>query len=289
FGLAAIAPACGPGFEGAGSLEVRVHAEESITGGLPAAPPAGGFEDGWSLVYERYLIDVGHVRIASSRGDAVAVPAAFSEGDRVFDLTSTAGHSMFLLSDTPALRYDRVSYRTVPASAATTFEDTVSSADRTAMLGASTWITAVATRGAERVRIDWRFTEAYEYHDCEGPPDRPGLGAVVSPGARTTLNLTIHGDHWFWQSLGVDGSPVRFDPIAHADTSLPPYRGNGDGETSRDELAAVLLADVPVADGEFNPAGRPVSTLGDFMRWTTGTNGHIDGDGVCVSRTLVAP
>ncbi len=281
--------ACGPGFEGTGSLEVRVDAEEAITGGLSAAPPAGGFTDGWSIAYERYLVDVGHVRIASSRGDTVAVPVAFSEGDRVFDLTSTSAHPMFLVTDALAARYDRVSYRSVAATATTTFEDTIPPGDRAAMVGASTWITAVATRGAERVRIDWRFADSYEYHDCEGPPDRPGLGVVVSPGARTALHLTIHGDHWFWQSLGVDGSSVRFDPIAHADTARSPYRGNGDGVTTLDELDAVLLADVPAADGEFNPEGRPVSTLADFMRWTAGTNGHIDGDGVCVSRALPTP
>ena len=52
------------------------------------------------------------------------------------------------------------------------------------------------------------------------------------------------------------------------------------------ELDAVSLVDVPARDGTFNPAGRPVTTLGDFMRASTGTNGHIDGDGICQSRPL---
>lgn len=287
--VACIVAACGPGLEGTGSLEVVVEAEGSITGGIAAAPPTGGFADGWSIAYERFLVNVGHVSIAASQGLAAVVPAVWADGDRVFDLTSTTAHTMFLVNDTPATRYDRVSFRSVPTSAGTTFEDSISPGDRAAMLGASTWITVVAARGAERVRIDWRFADAFEYHDCEGPPDRPGSGTVVSPGARTTLRLTFHGDHWFWQSLGVEGSTVRFDPIAHADTAVPPYHGNGDGETTLEELAEVLLADVPAADGEFNPEGRPVSTLADFMRWTSGTNGHIDGDGVCVARTLPTP
>jgi hypothetical protein len=281
---------CGP-VVGEGALQVVVEAEGTITGGIPAATAnaQGGFADGWSLVYERYYIDLGSVHIAATQSDTVAIPSDAAQGDRVFDLTHPGTHPFFTVTNVPAHRYDQVSYRSVPASATTTFEDTIPPADQAAMIGASTWITAVATRGSESIRIDWRFTNAFEYHDCEGPPDIPGLGTVVASGGTSTLRFTIHGDHWFWQMLGVDGSPVRFDPIAHADTNTYPYRGNGDGESSLDELSAVLLADVPPADGEFNPEGRPISTIADYMRWTTGTNGHIDGDGVCASRVLSMP
>jgi hypothetical protein len=283
------ASGCGGVAPTSGTLSVFVEAEDTITNGIPAASGTGeGFADGWSLAYERFYVSVGAVQItATNEGSVTAPPIA--TGDRVFDLRATGPHEFFTVTDVAARRYDQVSYRSAPVSSATTFEDTIPAADRDAMQGSSTWITAVATRGSERIRIDWKFREGFEFHDCEGPPNRPGLGTVVASGGTSTLHLSIHGDHWYWQTLGVEGSPVRFDPIAHADSTAGPYRGNADGEVTLDELAAVLLADVPAEDGVFDPAGRPVSTIAGFMRETTGTNGHIDGDGVCASRSVPAP
>lgn len=292
---AAVFASLGAGCSGVGAtggtLVVSVEAESTVLGGIPAASAQNGgegFADGWSLAYERFYVSIGAVRVAASAGDAVTVPAD-AQGDRVFDLRASGPHVLFSADDVAAHRYDQVSFRSVPAGAATTFEDTIPSDDRAAMNGVSTWITATATRGTERIRIDWKFDRGFEYRDCEGPTDRPGLGTVVASGGTTSLRITIHGDHWYWQALGVEGSPTRFDAIAHADGNTLPYRGNGDGETTLDELGVVLLADIPATDGTYDPAGRPVTTLADFMRWTTGTNGHIDGDGVCASRSASVP
>ena len=184
-----------------------------------------------------------------------------------------------------ARRYSQVGFRNAAASAATRFSQSIPMADRAAMMGVSTWVTGVATRAGRTVRFDWQFREGWEYSGCEGPASRPGPGTVVREGGVTPLRISIHGEHYYWQSLGESGAS-RFDVIANADTANAPYQGNGDGLVTLDELDRVGLASIPAADGQFTPNGRPVTTLGDFMRWTTGTNAHIDGDGVCRGRRI---
>jgi hypothetical protein len=282
--LSSALASCGAG--GSGTLNVVVEAEDTITDGIPASTAVGttGFADGWTLRYEFFYVDVGRVAIADAQNNRVEVPTTFAGGDRVFDLRAAPTTAMFTVTDVPPRRYDRVSYRSVPVSATTTFADGIPAEHRAMMQGYSMWFRATATKGTRTIRLNWMFRDGYEYADCAAPEGTPGLGVVVTQGGTTTARLTIHGDHWYWQTLGMEGSPTRFDPIANADTTTGPYRGDGDGETTLAELDAVTLADVPPADGTFDPAGRPVTTLGDYMRATTGTLGHLDGDGVCASR-----
>jgi hypothetical protein len=277
-----VTAACAPG---TGGLQLVAEGEATITSGIAArtTPGGDGFEDGWSLQYERFYVSIGGITVRDQTGAQVALPGA-ANGDRVLDLRRSVPGVLAEAPMAAARRYDRVGYFTRPVTSATTFVETIPSADRDAMRGVSTWITATATRGARRVRIDWQFREAWEFYDCQRPEGMAGEGVVVREGPTTTLRVSVHGDHWYWQTLGAEGSATRFDPIANADTMAGPYRGNGDGEVTLDELAAVSLADVPAVDGAFNPSGRPVSNLADYMRQTTGTIGHIDGDGVCRSR-----
>lgn len=275
--------ACAPS---EGTLRVLVEAEDTIVNGIPAqmGSSSEGFEDGWSLTFERFYVNVGQVTIADSQGHQVSVPMAFASGDRVFDLKRSPQTELFTVTRVPARRYERVSYLSLPAGP-TTNMDAVPAEDRPGMMGVSTWITAVARKPGRRdIRIDWKFTDGWEYFDCQGPEDRPGPGTVIAEGGTTTLRITMHGDHWFWQRFAQEGSPTRFDPIANADTMMGPYRGNNDGQTTLEELDMVPIALVPPADGAFNVGGRDITTLGEYMRASTGTNGHIDGDGVCRSR-----
>jgi hypothetical protein len=262
---------------------VVVDAEEAITQGIPAREGASreGFADGWALTYTRFWVTLGRVELAASDGARVAVPAAWASGSRVVDLRAGVQEA-FTVQGVAPRRYDLVGYQSLPADGATEYPPGATQEDRRAMAGHSTWIEARATRGMRTVRLSWRFSEGWRYRACEGPETRPGRGAVVASGGSTVLALSIHGDHWWWQTLGQEGSPVRFDPIANADTAMAPYQGNGDGEVTLEECDRVGLALVPPADGVFNPLGR-ATTLGAYLRQSTGTNGHIDGDGVCAA------
>lgn len=286
---AALLGACGDdGASGTGTLTVVVEAEDAIVEGIPARAMGGGegFSDGWSLTYQHLYVNVGQVALADAAGNRVAVPMDAAGGSRIYDLARGTTQEFFTVGGVPARRYDRVSYRSAPVDASAGLGPGVTADVRTTMAGASTWLQATATKGGRTIRLDWRFREGWQYSECQGPETRPGAGFVVASGGTTTLRLSLHGDHWYWQTLGQEGSPTRFDPIANADTMAAPYRGNGDNAVTLEELDLVNLADVPTVDGVFNPAGRPVTTLGAYMRASTGTNGHIDGDGVCSSRAL---
>ncbi len=277
----------GGGGGGGGTLRVELEAEDTVTEGIgPAAMgSAQGFADGWTLRFERFLVSIGGIAVADEGGAAMAVPASWASGHQVFDLRNGSGTELFTLPSVEARRYSRVSFESRVVGGETRFAERVSMTERVGMQGASLWLTAVATRGPRTVRIDWKFREGWGYRECQGPEGRPGAGTVVREGGVTPLRLTIHGDHWVWLNLGESGG-ARFDAIANADTMAAPYRGDGDGTVTLEELDRVPLASVPAADGSFNPNGRPVTTLGDFMRWSTGTLGHIDGDGVCGARRL---
>ncbi|MBI5515717.1 MAG: hypothetical protein HY909_18185 [Deltaproteobacteria bacterium] len=280
----ALAAGCGVGpGQAPGTLRVVLEAEETITQGIPArvGTSGEGVQDGWALTYTRFWVVLGRVELSSAAGARVVVPTAWATGSRVVDLRAGTQDAFTVQGVAPA-RYDRVSYESRPADASTEYPAGASMADRQAMLGSSTWIEVTATRGARSVRLSWRFSEGWRYSDCEGPETRPGRGFVAASGGATVLALSIHGDHWWWQTLGQEGSPVRFDPIANADTAMAPYAGNGDGEVTLEECERVGLAQIPPADGVFNPLGR-ATTLGGFLRESTGTNGHIDGDGVCAA------
>lgn len=282
-GLLVAAAGCAPG---EGTLQATMESEESIVDGIgPAvAGRPGGMADGWTLRYERFYINLGYFRVADEDGAAVAIPAEYAAGEQVYDLRNELGAVLFTVPAT-ARRYGQVGFRNAATGAATRFSARIPMADRAAMMGVSTWVTGVATRSGRTVRFDWQFREGWEYSGCEGPASRPGPGTVVREGGVTPLRISIHGEHYFWQSLGESGAS-RFDVIANADTNTAPYQGNGDGLVTLDELDRVGLASIPAADGQFTPNGRPVTTLGDFMRWTTGTNAHIDGDGVCRGRRI---
>ncbi len=281
--LLASGAGCAPG---EGTLQATLESEESIVDGIGAAVAGrpGGITDGWTVRYERFYMNLGHFRVADEDGAAVAVGPEQASGEQVYDLRGEVGTVLFV-APAEARRFGQVGFRSAPAGATTRFSAAIPMADRAAMMGVSTWVTGVATREGRTVRFDWQFREGWEYSACEGPPSRPGPGTVVREGGVTPLRISIHGEHYFWQNLGESGAS-RFDAIARADTMDGPYRGDGDGIVTLAELDRVALASIPEADGRFAPNGRPVTTLGDFMRWTTGTNAHIDGDGVCRGRRI---
>ena len=71
----------------AGSVQVFVEAEASITGGLAAGMGEEDIADGWSVMYDEFLVTVGNVRAA--RTDTMA--ALGDASAFVMDLKQHAG------------------------------------------------------------------------------------------------------------------------------------------------------------------------------------------------------
>jgi hypothetical protein len=248
--------ACGGG-EDPGTLEVRIYGEEFIEEGIPAA----AFEDGWAVSFDRFLVAVGGVRAA--RGDGT--PAISDDTVRVFDLApSSSGDGVVVLSAAVAGgAYDHVEYSIRPATAAAVAGN-AAAADVSLMRdgGYSLYIEGTATRGGESVDIVWGFTNTTRYTECRS--------AAVVDGGSAVAQITVHGDHLFFDDLFAEEPLMKFDLVASADA-------DEDGMVTVAELAGVDIS----ARADYGVGSEDIDDLGAFIAYQTGTVGHIDGEGHC--------
>lgn len=234
------------------TLEVRVFGEAFIEAGIPAA----AFVDGWAVTFDRFLISVGEVEVAG----ALEQPRF-----QVFDLARPSdgvGHE--LAAATVAYgRHDDTRFVVAPATDAVAGNASADDLKTMQAGGYSVYVAGEAIRGDAAVRFAWGFTTRTRYTACESLADvRDGDGASVQ--------LTIHGDHLFYDDLTSETPNVRFDLIAGAD-------GDGDGEVTQAELTAVDLR--PLSD--YQVGGADIVDLWRFIEQQTTTLGHIDGEGHC--------
>ncbi len=266
---------CGDATTGTGTVTVSLWGEDYIDrddGIGPVSMRAAGFEDGWTVRFAKFLVSVGDVTVAASDG----TQGGAVTGLRVYNLKGTNGPLRIgQIASVPSRRMDRVSYRVAPATAGA-MAGNASAADVTAMIagGYSLWVEGVATKPgrANSVTFRWGFTHAVDYSQCEL---EGAFGVAVPTGGTVDAQITVHGDHFFYDRIG-DGAKLRFDDIAAADA-------NADNEVTLAELAAVDLTRLP--RDRYDPSGAPgVNTLRDFMSVLATTTGHYNGEGECQVR-----
>jgi hypothetical protein len=100
--------------------------------------------------------------------------------------------------------------------------------------------------------------------DLGDETDLANRGVVVFPDKAAVAQITIHVDHLFWDTLEVEGEPLRFDPIAAlapADTSTTPFVLNSG---LHQHLATVFQDGTPIPDrAPYQPNAGP-NTSGQF-------------------------
>lgn len=273
--LCALLLGCGgDGALGTGSVSVSVWGEdfiESTRGIPPVMGTNAGFVDGWTVRFTKFLVSVGQVRVGATGSSAGgSIPTMF-----VYNLHGTAGPvRLGGIPSVPARRLDLVSFRIAPPDAQTAAgHSLVSPADIAAMRagGHSLWVEGSATKPGRTapVTFRWAFGNTVEYSRCELDG---AFGVAVPTGGTADLQLTIHGDHFFYDRVG-EGANLRFDDIAAADR-------DGDNAVTLDELAAVDLTTLP--RDRYDPSGAPnVNTLRDFVSVLTTTVAHFNGEGEC--------
>lgn len=245
---------CGGG-GGTGTLAVEVWGEEYIEQGIPA----NVFADGWSVTFTRFLVTIGDVSLA--RGDGA--PDVTDATQRVYDLTR-AGPFPLLIREAPAGAYDHTGYAIAPAGAAAEAGNgTAADLDLMRQGGLSVYVEGSATDGAITKTFAWGFATATTYTACESL-------AVVERGGAATVQLTIHGDHLFYDDLFAADPNVTFATLATADA-------DADGEVTPAELEAYDLRALP----NYGTGSTGIENLWDFVTHLTGTLGHIDGEGHC--------
>lgn len=264
------------GCAGDGSVDASIWGEDYIEQGIPAASAAepAGFENGWSLRYTKFLVNVGALTLAASDG----TPGASLPAVRVYDLHTLRGPlSLGTLSGLSPVRYDSVGYRMEPAGDATTAGN-ATAADVTLMRSGrySVYVEGEGQRMGVTVRFRWGFGGAVAFERCHSSETE--VGVAVPSGGVARAQVTVHGDHLFYDDLQSPDAKLRFDLIASAD-------GNRDGEVTLDELAAVDLTTAP--RGQYGVGSRgDVLNLRQFVTALVATVGHFNGEGHCDERRM---
>lgn len=272
FAGAALALGCSAHDEtGTGTLDISVWGEEYIESGIPETE----FADGWSVVFSKFLIVIGDVIV----GDDQDGEGARVSGSRLFDLVANGPHRVATLENVKARAWDNVGYAIVPADGDTQVQSSASNDDLETMLAGpyNLYVAGDARKGADSRRFDWAFAEPTSYERCVAiEQGRRSAGIVVRPGAREDMELTIHGDHFFYDDLAAEEAVLRFDAMALADA-------DEDGEITLDELSRVKLVDIP--EGTYGTGNASdVNDLRAFVRALTRTLGHFRGEGHCFAK-----
>ena len=146
--------------------------------------------------------------------------------------------------------------------------------------GTSVEVSFVATKNGITKKVDWTFDSATRFESCQGELNGQAReGAIVTAGGTDEVELTIHGDHLFYDDLASPTAVLRFDALAAADA-------DADDLVTLAELDSVDLVDV--ADGTYGTGSvSDVNTLGDFVRHLARSLAHFRGEGECVAGDVV--
>lgn len=259
--LAAAVSACGGG---AGGIAVETWGEEYIEEGIPAAE----FEDGWRVRFSKFVIALADIRVADRNGKEAGRAAEA----RVFDLSQPGPHPVVRFEDVDAQRWEEVGAEHAIAEAALSGHAALATADLERMNAErlSLLVAGTAETGTVAKSFEWTFRRATVFRSCR--TDEDGLGLVVAGGETATLQLTVHGDHLFYDSLEGDAG-LRFQALAEADA-------DGDGAVTLEELAAVDLTTLPTELYGTGGAGS-IRNLREYVEAQTLNLVHFQGEGHC--------
>lgn len=239
-----------------GEVEVRLYGEEFIEEGIPASV----FADGWALQFDSFLISVGSVSV----GPVGEAPGFDEVRFQVYDLSRPSmGLGQRVGGGMVPVGRPHATFAVAPDEGAVA--SGVSAADLARMQdgGLALYVAGSATKAGVTKRFAWGFPTRTYYSDCEAV-------AEVQADAVATVQLTIHGDHLFYDDLYSSTPAVRFELVAQADV-------DGDGEVTQAELLAVDLRPLP----NYQVGSTGIEDLWHFIAHQTGTLGHIDGEGHC--------
>ncbi|MCS6901431.1 MAG: hypothetical protein RMJ98_16030 [Myxococcales bacterium] len=263
-----------PNSAGKGTATFTTWGEEYIEEGIPAGGE-GGFVDGWSVKFSKFLVVLGHVTVADGSGKE----AAKMTGSRLVDHVKKGKKSLVSFPDLPAGAYEKVSYEILPADAQTELLG-VDAADKDFMIenNYSVYVEGTATKEQSNKTFKWGFSQRTRYIECKAEQDgKETLGIVITSGGTDTSELTIHGDHFFYDRLQADPTGqiptnLRFEALARADEE-----GDKNGEVTLDELTK---APIDLIAG-YDPSGFSVTNMREFVTELTRTLGHFRGEGEC--------
>lgn len=254
---------------GEGTVTFTTWGEEYVEDEIPAE----AFADGYSVTYSKFLVVIGNIVIADESG----AEAARHDGFFLVDHTSPGTKELVQLEGLEAKAYTLVSYETSPAAAAD-IEPIGAASESDVELMASegyhVYVEGTLSNGTDSKTFAWGFGEPTRLEECEGEIDgRLTSGVIVTNGGNDVVELTIHGDHFFYDDLQSPDAVVRGEAIFDADA-------DDDGEITLAELADVSLVELP-ADQYGTGGVDGVNDLRAFVSFLSRTIGHYRGEGEC--------
>lgn len=267
------------GCTGTGGVTFTTYGEDYIEREIPAATgDEAGFVDGWTVRYEKFLVVLGEVKVANRQGEV----AAEQPKQKVFNLHKPGPVEVERFTNLPSEEWDEVSYAIAPpATDAAAGNASDSDVQWMKQNSFALYVEGVATKGEVTKRFQWGFRENTLLEHCESPD--VGRGVTVPSGGEETVQLTMHGDHLFFDDLQSPEAKMRFDALAAADRMGSEDSAGADGVVSLEELAAVDLTELP-ADRYGTGGAANVRNLHDFVRALVRTVGHYRGEGECAPR-----
>ncbi|MBE2252036.1 MAG: hypothetical protein IAE78_21045 [Myxococcus sp.] len=231
--------------------------------------PASKFEDGWSVKFTKFLVVIRDITLV----DAAGTVGSQQPGAKAFDLTKKGPVEVYSAA-VPAKAWEVVRYAIAPDTNAEAANIDPTDLALVRSRTASVIVVGRATNGGVTKTFEWSFTNNTLLDDCQQAGGM-GKGVVLAPGKEVTVQLTVHGDHLFYDQLGGDAK-LRFEPLASSDL-------NGDDKVTLDEVAAVQLTSLP--QGQYGTAGATnVRNLREFITQNMRTIGHYEGEGECTPK-----
>lgn len=289
-------------------VNVLLEAEDPITEGILAGDTPEAIRDGWSVTFEDYVVVIGDVDAHLSTDEAVHAEAEERFAVDLVDVPSS-GLELWTLSGLRAGRWE-LSYAIAGAADGAMPHASVTDAQMTRMIdedltylivgamtqpgGQSCPPASLASPGTatpngatnaagdpcydnETVAFDFGVQAETAFGPCE-VDEMPGF--AVTTGSTTTVALTIHGDHLFFNGFptGDEGGTQRLAQwLADSDLDL-------DGVVTREELEGIAPADLAELDDRFQLGGSPITpltSLWDYVAAQLKTQGHFQGEGEC--------
>ena len=221
-----------------GDWTVSTWGEEYIEEGIPAEE----FADSCSATFDRFSVEFTEASLRTPEEEVVGEVAVGR-----FELTEPGPQELGVASVTPGT-YDRVYY-----AVGSETEDSVQTA-------------GTVTCGESTVAFDWSFNPSVRYRCLADAP----LEVIVPEGGEVSTQITIHGDHLFYDSLAGEGESLRGQAIVDADA-------DADGTVTLAELEAVDVAALGYPVGTHTE----ITNLADFIAKLVSGVGHVDGEGHC--------
>lgn len=246
--------ACGAA---SGTLNVSIYGEEFIEKGIPSTE----FSDGWAVTFTKFLVSVGEVSAARGTGTPDLTESTY----RIFNLaTASNGQGQPITSKgVPGGAYNRVAFRVAPPPQGTSGGNaTATERDILTRGSYGLYVEGRATKGMVTKTFAWGFTNKTFYKACES--------TAMVDGGTASSQLTVHGDHLFYDDLFSEEPNVSFDLIASADK-------DNNGEVTQAEL---MMLDIRT-QARYQVGSTGITNLWAFLQYQTSTVGHIDGEGHC--------